>query len=262
MPRRSHSTTSAAAGIGEPHARVELRLGQHRRAVTEGVRPGPDEAERAQAGGVQHLERVEIRVDALGAFDMRQDSDASLFYGAANGGGVGADRQVGRQLAGEPAHPGEHGQREADRALLWHGGEVRRVAGVEIVPALDSGGREHGEEPAGKPAAPRPLQVDVQPLRARCEVMGLAAPGTQLELQQRVVVAVEDRHEVRHQGILHIAAERRWARDRPASSARSHAAAMGAPTAPSIRLSPGRTMSKATGTEPTARPSADRWTRV
>ena len=81
------------AGIGQPVAGIGRGGEAERHAVAEGVRPAPDDAERAQAGGVKHLQHGEIGVDRLGALDMEHGGELFLLHRGANVGGAAADIQ-------------------------------------------------------------------------------------------------------------------------------------------------------------------------
>src|SRR5579884_1723941 len=63
-----------ATGGGE--ARTDVRRGRRheRDPVAERVRPAPHGAERAQPGGVPQLQRLERRIDRLGALEVQDRS--------------------------------------------------------------------------------------------------------------------------------------------------------------------------------------------
>ena len=47
-------------------------------ALAEIVGPTPHRAERAHAGGVEHLKRIEPRIDGLGAFEVNNRGERSI----------------------------------------------------------------------------------------------------------------------------------------------------------------------------------------
>ena len=70
------------AGLGQARPGVGRARELERHAVAERVRPAPDQAERAQPGLVEDLERIQPRVDRLGALDVEDHRQHALLEAA------------------------------------------------------------------------------------------------------------------------------------------------------------------------------------
>ena len=139
------------AEIGQAGPDVGRRRTAERHAVPEHVRPAPHRAERAQPGLMQHVERLELRVDRLGAFDMQHrgqragvDAMADVVDGAAD-----ADPSVRLALDAEQDRRHARSRRPARSARSSGGGTARPA------PVPDTGGALSAGRHAGSSATAR-----------------------------------------------------------------------------------------------------------
>ena len=183
------------AEIGEAGAGIGRARELERHAVAEGVGPAPHQAERAQAGLIEDLERVEPGIDRLGALDVKdrgehaaleaipQLGDRAHHLEPPAGGAL-----VAKQARGE--RPGEalgahHARRRRKPELMV----ARRAARARSGGA--PGRREQGEEAASEAAFLGPRQIEMAERRALKQAVGALRVAE--EREQRVVVAVDDR---------------------------------------------------------------------
>ena len=143
----------AGPGIG--------RGGEHERhAGGEVVRPAPDRAEHAEPRGVPGVERLEIRVDRLGALEA-EHRDRPV---AVEVGGGPRDADAPGTLEGEEA-AGRGGRVRGRRRLRERRrlGELDRTVGPldRFPPALAGRRGEDREDTAGEAAGRHPGEVDV-----------------------------------------------------------------------------------------------------
>ena len=86
-----------AARIAEPRPGIGAGGKVEGHAMAKGVRAAPDRAERAQTGGVEKVQQVQIGTDGLGALKMQDGGDGALGTGGLDLG----DRAAGaRRLSG------------------------------------------------------------------------------------------------------------------------------------------------------------------
>ena len=147
-------------GVGEAGRRIGRHGVRERNAMAEDIVPAPDRAERAQAGGVKHVQRIEIGVDRLAAFHMQHGGEdilgkslADIGRGAAKPPRAGAvEPQRNRRLF--------HGDIERRLALQW-GGERRVVMAAFIRFLQDeiAGGNIDRADAAAEAACPRTRAV-------------------------------------------------------------------------------------------------------
>ena len=97
-PQLAARADQRAARVGQPRALVGRAGEAERDAGRERVRPAPDEAERAQAGRVEHEQLVERRPDRLGALGVQHRGEPV----AVEVGGRARDAQAPAGLALEP----------------------------------------------------------------------------------------------------------------------------------------------------------------
>ena len=92
MPSRLQARDELLAGRRQARPLVGVAGEAEGNADAEDVRPRPDRAERAQAGGVEHLELAEVGADRLGALEVEDRRDRARGLGGLDLGDGGAER--------------------------------------------------------------------------------------------------------------------------------------------------------------------------
>ncbi len=174
-----------------------------RDAVAEDGRPAPDEAERAHAGRVEHLELVEVGADGFGALHVEHHREHVVGVGGFHLGGGPADAHGAGGPALDPERDGKLRQRHREGALLAFPldlGHVRRTVGRGLPEfggiAVALRRHEGREDAAGHAALGRAAEVDVA-VGSLAEEDGAGAVLAR-QAQQRVVVAIKDTLSHRH----------------------------------------------------------------
>ena len=147
---------------------------------------------------MQHVERVEIRADRLGAFDVQHGGEDAAVLGRADLGDAAADRTRALRGALDPQQHRRHaegrGLRLGDRQRARQRHVVGRLAHQPHVVDAELPRRREDREQAAEQAARRAFGRSRWPAVAAVEEGRRAAVGIAPlpEAQQRVVVAVED----------------------------------------------------------------------
>ena len=189
------------AEVGQAWARVRRRRAAERHAMAEHVRPAPHRTERAQARGMQHVKRFELRVDRLRAFDVqdrRQHAGLDAFPDfvdrAADAdlpAGVALDADQDRSHARDDGlRLGEVERRRQRRADC--GVECKRVAGA--APGAIWRRHEDREQSAGETALPGHRQVELPFALAFEKGPCWVCTAAREQAQQHVIVPIEDRN--------------------------------------------------------------------
>jgi hypothetical protein len=174
-------------GRRQPGTGVGRAGEQERDAVGERVRAAPHRPERAQARRVPELERLQRRVDRLGALVVDDRREHAVRARRVEVGDRAHDPQVAVALEAEQPSGRLRRRRRGDlgpdrrRELDLHAAAV----GVEVDVLGARRRREQGEDPARQAARAGAREVDVPAVAAGGEV-GRVLAG------DRVVVAVED----------------------------------------------------------------------
>ena len=183
-----------APRVGESRAGVRGVWKEERDAVSKWIRPAPHRTERAQAGAVENFQRVEIRIDCFGPFQMqecREDSglDAILYLACGLHDSYAAGR--GALHPEEPSHGGKDGTggRRQGRRRRERRFPRRTINGSRNRAALTGGTDKDGTETAGKTAPARTRQVHVSTRVLLQEGAACRQP------QQHIVMTVENRNE-------------------------------------------------------------------
>ena len=191
MPSSLQRRTSRSPSSLSPGSDVGRGRKPEGHALAEDRRAAPDRAERAQAGAVKHVERVEIAVDRLGAFEMHDCGHVPLVETGTNGGGVGADPEQAARL--QPEEQRRFGQNRVERggALdgLRQGQGVVRSLHLAVTVGLGLPGADPDREEAASEAARLRLRQIELPRAIGREV----AVGVRQQAGQRVVVTIEYR---------------------------------------------------------------------
>jgi hypothetical protein len=194
------------AGIGQARSGVGRRRETERHAVAESVRAAPDDAERAQARRMQHVEHRQFGVDRLDAFNMEHRRDRPLRHRISHVASAAADGE--RRRSFQPEQDRGHGDGGSERVGARNFGRqglgiARRRWNRTALGFLDRR-RKDREHAASKAALFRARQVDVPTLRSLDEQLLNIRVLRLIEPEQRIVVAVEDGNEVGlgHQGII------------------------------------------------------------
>ena len=98
------------AELGQTGAGIGRRRTAERHAVAERIRPAPDRAERAQPRRIQHVQDLEIRVDGLGAFDMKHRRQHVIGEAAFDVADSAADAKAPLRLPLDPEQQRRHGE--------------------------------------------------------------------------------------------------------------------------------------------------------
>ena len=201
----------ARPGVGR------ARVGE-RHAVGERVRAAPDRAERAQAGGVQHVERAAGRgrpPRRPRCGPRRRASPASRAASRSPGPRASATWPSRSSSSSRPSVRGDERRR---RELL-----ADRRGRLAVERRVARRGGEGGEDPAAEAARAGARKVDVAALAARREVVRVVA-------RERVVVAVEDRQHGAHAGSRPRRGDAPQAKSGPGALRGKRAGALGAGT--------------------------------
>ena len=156
------------AGGGQARALVGVAGEAEGDADAEGVRPRPHRAERAQAGGVEHLEPAEVGADRLGPLDVEDRRHSAGGLGRLDLGDGGADPEVAGVLARHPQEDAGLLEGHAPGVARVDRADVRQVDDAAVVLVADERGERgevaghvDGEEAAAEPAGAGARQVEV-----------------------------------------------------------------------------------------------------
>ena len=125
MPSRLHSPDQVLAGLGEAAAGVGGGWKAERHPLRKGVGPAPDQSQRAQAGAVEDLQGVQLRIDRLGALEVEYRGQRPRLQALAQRGGVGHDPDLALRLPLQAEQRARHRQRHPLR--------VRVVEGLSLI---------------------------------------------------------------------------------------------------------------------------------
>jgi hypothetical protein len=192
---RDAELTAAAhqplAGLGEPRPGVGRRRELERDAVRERVRAAPDEPERAQAGRVPDLERIEVGVDRLRALEVEHDAERLAGQAGVEVGGVADEPDRAVRGFEQPEQPrAERADRAGGLLPVDRRGVGDLVAAGRTLDVPVAGRRQHGEHARGEPARAGARDRDRGGLLVEDRRVGRALL---VEVAEHVVVAVDDR---------------------------------------------------------------------
>ncbi len=189
------------AKVGQARARVRRRRAAERHAVPERVRPAPYRTERAQARGMQHVKRFELRIDRLRAFDMQNRRQHAGFDAPPDFVDGTADADLAARLAFDADQDRRHARDdrlrlrefERRRQRRAHGG-VERECVACAAPSAVWRRHEDREQPAGEAALPGHRQVELPFGLAFEEGARRVRAAAREQPQQHVIVPIEDRN--------------------------------------------------------------------
>ncbi len=142
--------------------------------MAENIVAAPHRTQRAQAGGVENLQRGQLRIDRLAAFHVQHGRELAVRHRRVDIGSCPADGPAAGAL--DPQGYGCHIQRRVQRRLaLQRAGQGLCMVPVRVGYDWRGFSRRNvdGAKAAGQASGRRPLQVDVTaPVAAEAHTSG------------------------------------------------------------------------------------------